>query len=897
MNCLLLASVLLAFSLAITAPSVGQELYARAVSNRLEVTEVKGFITFNQIEKTSSSVVMELSYKFTFGGSTDVVQKENLWQMQFFVSQNDDSTGDKRNLFTIYPENQSSTLKPNTQEHFEASKSIDFLEDYGPGQLFEFMCVTFSKHPQTDVNITFSDGESETLCESLPSLKVEMPPTEENRTCYFWGDPHQKTFDGYGYTHQGDYEYIGVTICNRDENVNEFEVVVDNFRRTPSKPVTYIREIRLYYNDVVYALTHLDDVSVDGVKVTLPYSDAENGVTIHYAAPHKILTTDFGLAIRFDNMHNSAITLPVRYRNKVCGLCGNFDDDRTNECHYRNGTTMGVHNEECKHDHVKEWEINRDDEYPIKPDLRTCDEGSHILNMAVASCGILTDTEGPLANCHEYVDPETYFITCVYDLCQLHPKMYFLCSSVETYVDDCQRASNWETEIGDWRSVATACVPRCTENMTFNPYGLPCPPNCADPDGVHTSCAIPHLEMCVCPEGKLLDGTKCVDPEECGCKMENGRYLSIGEEFVAGDCSEHCTCEGRGNLQCGSMECAENAQCSVKAGVRNCYCDDGYMGNGREECNKTGKVCRIYGDPHFHTFDEDSYSFQGDCTYVASRTCGDLPRGLTHFRVLIHSDALNSEERFTYLTQVRLHFKHKAFKLYNTGEISYEGRDIANALPFDDGSISVYRTGDIVAVTSFGLKITYNGENDAEIFLPPDYFGHVCGLCGNADGNSTNDKQKPNGTLHDVRISYFPTTRLKNLNSQILGMLETALNMMSLWRPVRLEPKNMRELSIYAPVCERSPVHLLIVTISRIRDSLLTLVSLIFVEHCPLLTSSAQALSPTSGHAQKRAEALIQTGRVKLNTVGPRPVPKDTKTLDSHVTSLSQHLETSHLQK
>ncbi|KAJ8043157.1 IgGFc-binding protein [Holothuria leucospilota] len=731
------------------------------MSQRVEITTLDANMTFGQTTKADPYVLVKLFYTFAFGNSTYIRQGENFWQMMYFVSQYDDGTGDKRTISTVYEGYLSSTIKPNTELTFQAVQSFNFLEEYGPGQLYEFLCVTFTKHSQEDIDITFPNGESSTVCQRLPSSKLFFPHSvyteiifEENRTCHLWGDPHQKTFDGYGYTHQGDNEYIAVTTCNGDESVNDFEIVVDNFRRIPSKPVTYIREIRLHYNDVVYALTHPDDVSVDGVKVTLPYTDAENGVAIHYAAPHKILTTDFGLAIRFDNMHNSDVTLPVRYRNKVCGLCGNFDDDRRNECHYRNGTTMGVHNEECKLRHAKEWKYytNKEIEYPedFKPDLSPCEEGSDILNKAMELCDILNNTAGPLVSCYEHVKPGIYYNTCVYDLCQLLPETFFLCSSVETYISDCKRTSDEEIKIGDWRSV-TGCEPPCKGNMTLNPHGSPCPPSCADPDGTRTSCSIPRLETCSCPEGKVLEGTKCVDPEECGCKMENGRYLSVGEEFVTKNCTEYCTCESLGNLQCRSMVCVENSQCLVKAGVRNCYCNDGYEGDGRAECNTTaGKVCHIYGDPHFHTFDDDKYSFQGDCTYVASKTCGNLPRGLTPFRLLIHNDALIPEERFTYLTQISLHFNGKSFKMRYTGEVSYDGQDIANALPFDDGSISVRLEGNYIvsiAVTYFGLKITYDGENDAEILLPPDYFGHVCGLCGNADGNSTNDKQKPDGTL------------------------------------------------------------------------------------------------------------------------------------------------------
>ena len=35
------------------------------------------------------------------------------------------------------------------------------------------------------------------------------------------------------------------------------------------------------------------------------------------------------------------------------------------------------------------------------------------------------------------------------------------------------------------------------------------------------------IETCVCPDGQVLDGDRCVDPSQCGCTLENGLYLPV----------------------------------------------------------------------------------------------------------------------------------------------------------------------------------------------------------------------------------------------------------------------------------------------------------------------------------------------------------------------------------
>lgn len=112
-----------------------------------------------------------------------------------------------------------------------------------------------------------------------------------------------------------------------------------------------------------------------------------------------------------------------------------------------------------------------------------------------------------------------------------------------------------------------------------------------------------------------------------------------------------------------------------------------------------GKVCHIYGDPHFHTFDEDFYSFQGDCTYVAVETCKDPPEGSPPFTLLIHNDALIPEERFTYLTMVRLHFAGNTYKLKYTGEILVNDYNFAQSLPYSNDHIEITKSGKYIVST------------------------------------------------------------------------------------------------------------------------------------------------------------------------------------------------------
>ena len=67
--------------------------------------------------------------------------------------------------------------------------------------------------------------------------------------------------------------------------------------------------------------------------------------------------------------------------------------------------------------------------------------------------------------------------------------------------------------------------------------------------------------------------------------------------------------------------------------------------------------------------------------------------------------------------------------------------------PFQDAhGVRAFINGNwLNVVTSFGLRILFDGDQVSEMFLCDAYSGHVCGLFGNANGNRGDDFQNREG--------------------------------------------------------------------------------------------------------------------------------------------------------
>lgn len=71
-------------------------------------------------------------------------------------------------------------------------------------------------------------------------------------------------------------------------------------------------------------------LQVDGVIQVLPLT-LVHPVSVSLSGQYVVVTTDFGLNVKFDGDHRAEITLPSTYMSKVCGICGNYNGNKTDD--------------------------------------------------------------------------------------------------------------------------------------------------------------------------------------------------------------------------------------------------------------------------------------------------------------------------------------------------------------------------------------------------------------------------------------------------------------------------------------------------------------------------------------------------------------------------------------
>ncbi|KAL8188327.1 UNVERIFIED_CONTAM: hypothetical protein K2H54_065656, partial [Gekko kuhli] len=545
--------------------------------------------------------------------------------------------------------------------------------------------------------------------------------------CRVHNDPHYNTFDKVTLHFMGKCTYTLAKVCANSTRLPFFNIEAKNENRgNPS--VSYIQRVlvEVYGLQVEIVKTQPSQVLVNKLWVTLPVSRANGAVVVSRSGRYVTLETDFRLSVSYDTDHSVEIRLPTAYANLTCGMCGNFNSRRQDDYMMPDGQQAQSSNELGNSWRVAGAEYDEPDCDPPEPEP-PCTTQQEELYQTDSFCGLLTSSEGPFAPCHRVINPETFFESCVFDLCALHGSQQALCNALGTYSDACQRAG---VSLPSWRN-ATFCPIPCPANSDYSLCASACPATCSKLLAPQ-NCSKPCVEDCECREGFVLSGGDCVSVADCGCLAED-QYYEKEETFWMHNCERRCRCVGNGTLNCSTETCPADQICKVQNGILGCYLPD--MAH-----------CHIYGDPHYVTFDGRLYHFQGGCNYTAVETCTNASQG---FSVTTRNEHRGSAA-WTALNSVAISFQNLHIALRKHREVYVNGRRVAIPGSLPHGIEVEERPPYVVVRSPFGLLVKFDGDQELFVQVDERHKRHLCGLCGTYSGSQLDDFQRPDGTLeHD----------------------------------------------------------------------------------------------------------------------------------------------------
>ncbi|OQV22385.1 BMP-binding endothelial regulator protein [Hypsibius exemplaris] len=210
------------------------------------------------------------------------------------------------------------------------------------------------------------------------------------------------------------------------------------------------------------------------------------------------------------------------------------------------------------------------------------------------------------------------------------------------------------------------------------------------------------------------------------CETEEATYNN-GDSWYIEPCVKS-TCDN-GMIKFGVEECPASLQCGPNEVA---YKD---KKDCCPKCVPDAAVCTVYGDPHYKTFDGQSFSFQGKCKYTAVEDCHKKNK---RFDVQLRNDARKSAH-FTWTKSVAIRTEKFRIVLLQNLHVRVDRKTVK--LPHVKlGAFSILSNGySLVVRTTYGLKVTWDGDSYVEISLPHEFRNKVCGLCGNYNGNATDD--------------------------------------------------------------------------------------------------------------------------------------------------------------
>ncbi|XP_019127471.2 alpha-tectorin-like [Larimichthys crocea] len=356
-------------------------------------------------------------------------------------------------------------------------------------------------------------------------------------TCTVWGDPHYVTFDGALAHFQGTCSYIITESVSHRDNEIQFQVAATNNHRGNNR-VSFVSAVDIYLsNQPESAYIRIGPnkrVQVNGSEVSLPTAAGTLAQVVRQGSYIVVDAVDF--TVQFDGRSTLLVRMPQNRRNRVKGMCGNFNNNPADDKVLPNGTTARNDN-----DFGHSWKASTSQPGCGSTDERNGDglNDCRFVEEYSELCSVITNTSGPFSDCHLHSDPRPFFSSCVYDLCLYTPANGMLCSAISAYERIC---SVLGLNITEWRSDLRCSESDPCEQLNCTEYEW-----CGQKDGVYG---------CFCDEHHHRRNNESYDSSITCVSSSGTMSVSRCQLFEAGFHSsalhlreESCT----GNLQDGRL--------------------------------------------------------------------------------------------------------------------------------------------------------------------------------------------------------------------------------------------------------------------------------------------------------------------------------------------------------
>ncbi|XP_059566905.1 mucin-6 [Myotis daubentonii] len=513
-------------------------------------------------------------------------------------------------------------------------------------------------------------------------LKDSPQPAPGRGWCSTWGTGHFSTFDGHMYDFEGTCNYIFAAIC-KDASSPTFSV---QLRRGPGGDISrVIVELGASVVTVQQGAISIKDVGA----VSLPYTS--NGLQITPFGQSVRLVAkqlELELVVVWGPGAHLMVLVEDRHMGRMCGLCGNFDGEKTNEFLSEDGTRLEPHkyaalqklddpNEICTHEAIPGPRVLQAEH------ARTC---AQLLALVAPECN---------------VPKEPFVQSCQADVaaCARPGQQSCACATLSEYSRHCSLAGQ---PVSRWRRPGLCSLGQCPANQVYQECGEACVKTCSNPQH---SCARFCTFGCFCPEGMVLDDVSknltCVPIAQCPCTLGGVAYAP-GE--VTADACRTCQCT-MGRWKCEERPCPRR--------------------------------CALEGGSFVTTFDARPYRFHGTCTYTLLQS-PQLPDGGSLMAAYDKSGYSHSETSLVALIYVSSQDKIVISQdevVTNHGDTKW--------LPYKTGNITVFKqtSTHLQMATTFGLELVVQLQPvlQAYITVGPQFRGQTRGLCGNFNGDTTDD--------------------------------------------------------------------------------------------------------------------------------------------------------------